>query len=78
MPRAHFISRHWTISRTASYTRAVSQRVTPKPPVVAGPGKKKYARPEIVWREPYEPMGFGISCAKQPGNPQCNPGPASS
>lgn len=47
---------------------------TPEPRV----DKRPYSRPEIVWREPYEPMGFGISCAKQPGNPQCNPGPTSS
>jgi hypothetical protein len=30
-----------------------------------------YERPEIVWREPYDPVSFGISCAKQPGNPGC-------
>lgn len=37
--------------------------------------KRTYERPRITWREPYEPVSFGISCAKQPGNPGCNPGP---
>ena len=37
-----------------------------------------YEPPAIVWREPYEPMSFGVSCAKQPGNPGCMPGPYSS
>jgi hypothetical protein len=39
--------------------------------------KRPYERPAIVWREPYEPMSFGVSCAKQPGNPGCGPGPFS-
>jgi hypothetical protein len=39
--------------------------------------KLPYERPAIVWREPYEPMSFGVSCAKQPGNPGCGPGPFS-
>lgn len=38
-------------------------------------GKKPYVRPEIVWEEEYRPAAFGVSCAKQPGNPGCNPGP---
>jgi hypothetical protein len=38
----------------------------------------RYEPPRIVWREPYEPRSFGVSCAKQPGNPGCNPGPFSS
>ncbi|MFI5315200.1 MAG: hypothetical protein ACHQ6T_05845 [Myxococcota bacterium] len=33
--------------------------------------RRPYERPEIVWREPYDPVSFGISCAKQPGNPSC-------
>lgn len=34
-----------------------------------------YEAPRISWREPYQPMSFGVSCAKQPGNPGCAPGP---
>ena len=41
-------------------------------------GVTRYEPPRIVWREPYEPLSFGISCAKQQGNPVCNPGPGSS
>ena len=33
--------------------------------------RRAYAPPEIVWREPYDPISFGTSCAKQPGNPSC-------
>ena len=36
-----------------------------------------YEAPRIVWREAYEPLSFGLSCAKQPGNPGCGPGPYS-
>ena len=39
---------------------------------------KVYEVPSITWREPYQPLTFGISCAKQPGNPVCNAGPISS
>jgi hypothetical protein len=46
-------------------------KTPPKPP------RRPYQSPRVLWREPYEPMSFGISCAKQPGNPQCNPGPTS-
>ena len=35
----------------------------------------EYQSPRIVWREPYQAMSFGVSCAKQPGNPGCAPGP---
>ncbi len=35
----------------------------------------QYEAPRISWREPYQPMSFGVSCAKQPGNPGCAPGP---
>ena len=38
----------------------------------------RYEAPRIVWREPYQPLTFGVSCAKQPGNPGCNTGPLSS
>lgn len=34
-----------------------------------------YSPPAITWSEPYEPVGFGLSCAKQEGNPGCFPGP---
>jgi hypothetical protein len=33
--------------------------------------KRPYVPPAIVWREPYDPISFGVSCAKQPGNPSC-------
>lgn len=58
----------------------------PVPPVTIEPSteasgepkkRKAYEAPRVVWREPYEPMSFGISCAKQPGNPQCMQGPVS-
>ncbi len=41
----------------------------------AEPLRQHYAPPRIVWRERYEPVSYGISCAKQPGNPGCNVGP---
>jgi hypothetical protein len=33
--------------------------------------RRGYEPPRIRWREPYEPISFGISCTKQPGNPPC-------
>lgn len=39
------------------------------------PARRPYARPQIAWREAYEPVAFGASCAQQPGNPGCQPGP---
>ena len=51
------------------------ERVTATP-VSDGEKKQPYEPPRIVWREAYQPIAFGISCAKQPGNPGCNPGPA--
>jgi len=33
--------------------------------------KLPYEPPAIVWEEDYRPTAFGISCAKQPGNPPC-------
>lgn len=47
-------------------------------PEMSPPARRPYARPQIVWREPYEPVVFGVSCARQPGNPGCQPGPFSS
>jgi hypothetical protein len=35
----------------------------------------RYEAPRIVWREDYVPQTNAISCARQPGNPGCNPGP---
>ena len=38
--------------------------------------EESYSPPAISWSEPYEPVGFGVSCAKQEGNPaSCFPGP---
>ena len=37
------------------------------------PPKKPYERPRIVWREPYEPISFGASCGKKPGDLSCVP-----
>jgi hypothetical protein len=48
----------------------------PQPPQPAP--RRPYTPPQIIWREPYEPVSFGLSCAKQPGNPGCNPGPTTS
>ena len=36
-----------------------------------------YEPPRIVWRESFEPVVFGASCAKEPANPGCLPGPTS-
>lgn len=33
--------------------------------------KLPYEPPAIVWEEDYRPTAFGVSCAKQPGNPPC-------
>ena len=51
---------------------------TPDIPDLADPGSavEPYEPPAIVWVEAYEPVGFGVSCTKQPGNPGCQPGPA--
>jgi hypothetical protein len=48
---------------------------TPKTPEVA---TKLYEKPKIAWEEEYTPTAFGVSCAMQPGNPGCNPGPTTS
>ncbi len=34
-----------------------------------------YEPPSLTWREIFEPATAQMSCARQPGNPQCNPGP---
>ena len=31
--------------------------------------------PRVTWREPFEPMSFGATCVRQPGNTACFPGP---
>jgi len=57
-----------------SYTQGMSGSSNDKP-VLPTPAPA-YERPRITWREPYEPMSFGLSCAKQPGNRgQCGAGP---
>jgi hypothetical protein len=33
--------------------------------------KRPYVPPAIIWEEDYRPTAFGVSCAKQPGNPGC-------
>jgi hypothetical protein len=39
------------------------------------PGTRRcYERPDIIWTEPYQPMAFGASCVKQPGNSICRGG----
>ncbi len=38
-------------------------------------GETAYEAPAIVWEEPYEPVGFGVSCTQFEGNPGCLPGP---
>ncbi len=44
----------------------------PKPAAAPQP---PYEPPRISWVEPYEPLGFGVSCSKTEGNPGCFPGP---
>ena len=41
---------------------------TPEEP---GIERRPYDPPRIVWREAYEPVSFGVSCAREPGNPPC-------
>ncbi len=40
------------------------------------PRPQQYKPPRIAWEEPYEPLGFGVSCTKVSGNPGCVPGPS--
>jgi hypothetical protein len=45
-----------------------------KPTEEGDPGRdprRVYQPPQVVWRERYEPVSFGLSCGKQPGNPPC-------
>ena len=45
-----------------------------RPPPPPAPKKRKpFVRPQIVWREPYEPVSFGLSCARFPGQGGCAP-----
>lgn len=44
-------------------------------PASDGAERKPYEPPKIAWRELYEPVSSGFSCAKQPGNPGCGSGP---
>jgi hypothetical protein len=55
----------------------MSDPADPADDAAARPDEEPYEPPRIAWREPYEPVSFGASCAKQPGNPGCNPGPFS-
>jgi hypothetical protein len=48
-----------------------------KAPAANPPKKRPYAAPKVIWREPYRPQTFGVSCAKQSGNPGCSSGPFS-
>jgi hypothetical protein len=50
----------------------------PEPPAEKGTIDRPYEPPRIIWRETYAPVAHGVSCARQPGNPGCNPGPFTS
>jgi hypothetical protein len=52
-----------------------SDRKSPDPAIETKAERRLYEPPRIVWREPYEPVAFGISCATNPGQPGCDPGP---
>ncbi len=52
-----------------------SERDTPIAAGEATNDRRPYEPPRIAWREPYAPVTSGVSCAKQPGTPGCNPGP---
>ena len=45
------------------------------PPTGGKGDRRPYAAPQIVWREPYEPVSFAVSCALVPALPACNSGP---
>ncbi len=34
-----------------------------------------YEPPRVAWREIFEANAPAVSCARQPGNPNCDPGP---
>jgi hypothetical protein len=57
-----------------SETREPSPGIAPE----TGGDRAPYDPPKIVWREPYLPVTAAVSCARQPGNPPCNPGPFTS
>jgi hypothetical protein len=63
---------------TAGVAAAVSLSEHPSPAAETefrvGGEKEKYETPSIRWREELGPTPM-VSCAKQPGNPGCNPGP---
>ena len=35
--------------------------------------RRPFSPPKIMWREPYEPVSFGLSCARFPGQGGCAP-----
>lgn len=44
---------------------------------VERPDAPEYEAPAIAWEEPYEPVGFGLSCVRAPElGDACLPGPA--
>ncbi len=43
-----------------------------------GGERQPYEAPSVTWRENLDPTPLAVSCAKQPGNPGCNPGPLTS
>jgi hypothetical protein len=51
--------------------RAVDE--TPPPSPSSAPVRRPYERPQVMWRESYQPVSFGLSCAKLPGQPGCAP-----
>jgi hypothetical protein len=36
---------------------------------------RAYDPPAILWEEPYEDVVLAMYCARESGNPGCNPGP---
>lgn len=44
--------------------------------IVPEPETIEYEPPRVNWEEDFPTTVFGVSCAKQPGNPGCVPGPA--
>src|SRR5262245_47712173 len=70
------LSTGWEIANLArnDYTATVEGDSTVEnegSPAEGGSSRPSYEAPRITWREPYEPVSFGLSCAKQPGLPQC-------
>jgi len=55
---------------------STSERDHPERPTDRSAVDRSYEPPRIVWREPYTVAAQQpVSCARQPGNPGCNPGP---